>query len=71
MNLIFYICFLIYTFIKNSICTDINIWKYTKDALFSQEGTKYTGAVYIKETNNFFVSYIDSKVSYIKNIETR
>ena len=71
MNLIFYICFLIYTFIKNSICTDINIWKYTKDALFSQEGTKYTGAVYIKETNNFFVSYIDSKVSCIKNIETR
>ena len=71
MNLIFYICFLIYTFIKNSICTDINIWKYSKDTLFSQKDTKYTGAVYIKETNNFFVSYIDSSVSCIKNIETR
>ena len=71
MNLIFYICFLIYAFIKDSICTDINIWKYTKDTLFTSYGTKYTGAVYIKDSNNFFISYIDSKLSFIKNIETR
>ena len=71
MNLIFYIFFLIYILIKNSICTDINIWKYTKQIIFSQDNTKYTGAVYFKETNNFFVSYINSKISCIKNIETR
>ena len=73
MKIILFVFYFIKIIIDNLNCLCIDLWEIIPESIAFLNGTTFTGCTYYYENNNnyFFISYKDSKTSYIQDLTSK